>query len=302
MIYGVSMGSVHRWRRNAGILSRPQGSRPKNAHGGRASIEKWTDEDFRVHVAKAYSFSDVLRSLGVADSNTHLRQVVKARMSRLGISTEHFTMSKRHYPLGREGAFRYTTKDILSGLHENFKSSAFKKRLIDEGYKINLCEICGQTDTWNNQPLTLQLDHINGRSFDNRLENLRILCPNCHSQTPTYGSKNRQKIERPLPEPKQPKPKQPRKDKPKQPSYCSKCGKTIHHNSRWCSVCSPSHREKGKWPALEDLKKMVWETPMSQLAPLIGVSDVAIKKRCVRLGIQIPHVGYWAQKHAGKLN
>ena len=63
------------------------------------------------------------------------------------------------------------------------------KRLVREGIKEYKCIICGR-DKWNDIPLTLHLDHINGDNTDNRIENLRILCPNCHSQTITY-SKNK---------------------------------------------------------------------------------------------------------------
>ena len=64
-----------------------------------------------------------------------------------------------------------------------------KKRLIKELLKEE-CVKCGQGPVWNGEPLTLQIDHINGRNTDNRIVNLRVLCPNCHTQTPTHGSKN----------------------------------------------------------------------------------------------------------------
>ena len=65
-----------------------------------------------------------------------------------------------------------------------------KGKLIREGLKENKCEICGLINEWNGKPLVLQLHHINGNHTDNRLENLQILCPNCHSQTDTYCGSN----------------------------------------------------------------------------------------------------------------
>jgi hypothetical protein len=65
-----------------------------------------------------------------------------------------------------------------------------KQRLIAAGIKRNRCEDCG-LDRWRSSPLSLSLHHVNGDRHDNRLENLRLLCPNCHSQTPNFGSKNK---------------------------------------------------------------------------------------------------------------
>ena len=69
------------------------------------------------------------------------------------------------------------------------KSYRLKRRLIEQGLKETRCELCG-LDTWNGQPIPLELDHINGKRDDNRLDNLRVLCPNCHAQTPTYRGRN----------------------------------------------------------------------------------------------------------------
>lgn len=65
-----------------------------------------------------------------------------------------------------------------------------KKLLFKLGLKQNVCEICG-IDSWNNKPICLQLHHIDGRKNNNSLDNLQILCLNCHSQTDNYGSKNK---------------------------------------------------------------------------------------------------------------
>jgi 5-methylcytosine-specific restriction endonuclease McrA len=66
-----------------------------------------------------------------------------------------------------------------------------KDRIIKEEMIPYVCDDCGLTDEWNDKKITLQLDHINGVNDDNRIENLRFLCPNCHSQTHSYAAKNR---------------------------------------------------------------------------------------------------------------
>lgn len=84
----------------------------------------------------------------------------------------------------------YALKDILEGKYPQYPTSKLRKRLIVEGYKNNECEICGLKGIWNNKPISLQVDHVDGNRINHKLENLRLLCPNCHSQTETYGAKN----------------------------------------------------------------------------------------------------------------
>lgn len=82
------------------------------------------------------------------------------------------------------------TNEILEGKHPYYQTLKLKKRLIKEGIKENKCDICEITE-WNGKPISMQLDHIDGNSHNHKLENLRMTCPNCHSQTETYCGKNK---------------------------------------------------------------------------------------------------------------
>ena len=88
----------------------------------------------------------------------------------------------------REGFDKIALSEILSGKHPQYQTNKIRVRLIKEGIKEQKCEVCGIID-WNGKPVSFELDHIDGNSDNNKLSNLRLLCPNCHSQTETYGSK-----------------------------------------------------------------------------------------------------------------
>lgn len=80
-------------------------------------------------------------------------------------------------------------EDIFNGLRPNYSTALLLKRLVEEGYKEMKCEICG-IDSWLGRKISLQLHHKDGKRINNSLENLQILCPNCHSQTDSYAGKN----------------------------------------------------------------------------------------------------------------
>ena len=80
--------------------------------------------------------------------------------------------------------------DILEGKYPSYQTFKLRNRLISEGIKKNECEICKISD-WNGIGLSMQLDHIDGNSHNHLLNNLRMICPNCHSQTETYCGKNK---------------------------------------------------------------------------------------------------------------
>lgn len=79
---------------------------------------------------------------------------------------------------------------IYDNKQPQYQTYKLKLRLIDEGLKFNKCEVCG-LDEWNGKILNMELDHIDGDRTNHHLTNLRMICPNCHSQTDTYRSKNR---------------------------------------------------------------------------------------------------------------
>lgn len=93
-------------------------------------------------------------------------------------------------------SLKYTLDDILAGKYPSYQTNKLKNRLLLEGIKENKCEECGLSDIWNGKKIILQLDHTNGQSNDHRLENLRLLCPNCHSQTNTFSGRNARRPER----------------------------------------------------------------------------------------------------------
>lgn len=147
-------------------------------------------------------------------------------------------------------------------MHAN--TSTLRCRLLKAGLLQNVCSICASPPIWNNKHLTLQLDHINGVRSDNRITNLRILCPNCHTQTDTFAGKISQKID-------------------VLPTIQVKAEVKVKNNQI----------KKIKWPSSDILQEKLWTQPVSKLALELGVSGTAIKKHCKQLGVCTPARGYW---------
>lgn len=90
----------------------------------------------------------------------------------------------------KDGQGKIPLQEIFEGKHPEYQANKLRKRLFDEKYKKENCEVCG-IENWLGKRISLELDHIDGNRYNHSLENLRIICPNCHSQTPTYRGKNK---------------------------------------------------------------------------------------------------------------
>lgn len=141
----------------------------------RSKVYSVSDEEFKEIVSNSNSYSDCLRALGLGTRGGSSTDVLKKRINELNCSTNHFHASNK-----RSANAKYSLDEILVENSTYANISSLKSRLIREERLEYKCAICG-INSWLNQPLALQLDHINGINNDHRIENLRFLCPNCHS-------------------------------------------------------------------------------------------------------------------------
>ncbi|MFF9848174.1 HNH endonuclease signature motif containing protein [Streptomyces litmocidini] len=139
-------------------------------------------------VACSQSFAGVLKRLGIPDSGA-ARARVKRGVDTYGISCEHFV--GQAHQRGVPSRARKTAAEILvrlePGAHRT--KTAQLRRALDELGVPHVCQACGISDIWRGKRLVLEIDHANGDRLDNRVENLRYLCPSCHSQTGTFSNR-----------------------------------------------------------------------------------------------------------------
>lgn len=142
---------------------------------------RYTREEVQKAVSQSNSYAGVLRYFGTkpaGGSQSHIKRVIQNH----GIDTSHF-LGQGHSK-GKRAVTRKTASQILIVLPDGSprpKAAQLRRSLLEMGVKP-ICILCGLGEMWNGSKLVLEIDHIDRNWLDNRISNLRFLCPNCHSQ------------------------------------------------------------------------------------------------------------------------
>jgi Zn finger protein HypA/HybF involved in hydrogenase expression len=216
-------------------------------------MKTWTNEDFINAVKSSKKFIEVAQKLGLTNLGSNYK-TIKKYIEELKLDTSHFLTREEILKSARKNIRILNDSEMFninSISRKHIKNTIISKNLIE--YKCQICNI----STWMNQKLSLHLDHINGVNNDNRLENLRFLCPNCHSLTETYCAKNKKNI--------------------KEKNHCLDCKHIIKSKSKYCKKCVK--RYKINWPNDGDLLNMVKMYGHKKTGEQLSVSDNAVRKR-----------------------
>ena len=219
-----------------------------------ALIDNYSKEELQQIASISRSFSQFCQNLGYKSNATKTRDTIKNRVNELGIDISHFSTVSNGIKRTEENTF-IKNSDVCQ--------SVLRKKYFQGNYTPYICSICGLEPFWNGKELTLILDHINGENHDDRLENLRWVCPNCNIQLETSNGKNHRILSKKY--------------------YCIDCGKEISQGSTRCLICSCKSRaiSLDEMPiSREHLKNLIREKSFSDLGRFYNVSDNAIRKWC----------------------
>ena len=273
---------------------------------------RYTQEQFINAVKNSFSIASVLKNIGVRPTGGNY-DVAKRNIKNLALDISHFTGQGHLRGKTHNWAKKTETKDILiDNYNGGVSTHSLKKRLIKEGLLQKKCYHCG-IDEWLGQELSLELEHKNCNRNDNRIENLELLCPNCHSLTLTYRGKNT-KINNDKIGSSSPlgviveyvKPIIPLRiitisneelqEKLKTTSIINIAreldvnDKALRKYLAFHNITVISSKQKAMLMrkfqiSKEELKKLIDTTPMTTIGKMFGVSDNAIRKRAKIMGL-----------------
>ena len=223
----------------------------------KALIDQYSKEELEQIVKESFSIKEVIDKLGYATHSGSNNNTVKSRIEKYNIDISHFT-SVRGIERNPENVF---IKDSTAS------QKVLRTWYLKGKYTEYKCSICGMEPMWQGKELTLILDHINGINNDDRLENLRWVCPNCNQQLDTTNGKNIRKLEK--------------KSFEKTKYFCEDCGIEIKSKTaKKCPICAAKANRKTDRPDRETLKHLIRTVPFTTIGSQYGVSDNAIKKWC----------------------
>ena len=149
---------------------------------------KRTKAEYEEAIRNSHSIASVCRFFGILPTGGNYR-IIHHAIEEYKLDTSHFTGQGWNVGMKFKPKAVTDIKDVLVR-NSSYQSYKLKRRLLSEGLKERKCECCGLTE-WQGCPIPLELHHKNGDNRDHRIENLRLLCPNCHAMTETYRGRNK---------------------------------------------------------------------------------------------------------------
>lgn len=222
-------------------------------------IRNYSREEMQKLLDTSNSYSDILRKIGLNPKGGNpatLKEVIKEY--NLDEDQLNKNRSQLYSDLGHKSANsrQRSSEEFFSYSDIFIDGTRLRERLLKEELKEYKCERCGISE-WNGQPIVLQVHHKDGNRYNNKLTNLVLLCPNCHSQTDTFAGKN------------------------------------VHHPNGIEQKSKPESKSKSKSqlsskrPTREELKELIYSLPFTKIGEKFGVSDNAVRKWCKFYGL--PH-------------
>ncbi len=255
------------------------------------NLYSYTEEELRKAVSENISKRASLLALGLEAQGGGYK-TIQRMIDVLNLDTSHWL--GKGYLRGKSHNFNKKSKIPLKDIlveNSTYDRGRLKWKLIKENLLTYECFVCKLVD-WLGQPIILRLDHINGINDDNRLENLRLMCPNCDSQSSTFCGRNTTKAKKNKEEDKlqletdnstikrltRPK----KLVKVKKIHICLSCPAVVKNERTRCNSCAAKIKVKINWPPTKELIQMVKDSSYLAVGRQLGISDNAIRNRIYR--------------------
>ena len=223
-------------------------------------IWRISKKDLEKRTKESSTIAEVLRSFGLYNKGGNYK-TLKKRLDDDEIDYSHIPLGRQARKGRKFGGVGKISLDEIMVKNSTYNRFHLKNRLLKNGILKNECSICDQGPEWNGKSLVMVLDHINGISNDHRLKNLRMVCPQCNSQLPTFCGRHNKKIK----------------------YHCKDCGGEISRNAKKCNKCVSKkkglkNRKVKNRPSKEKILEMKKTMSMCAIGRKYGVSDNAVRK------------------------
>lgn len=226
-----------------------------------AYIDSLTLEEFKKIINECFSRKEFFKKINMLASGASFK-ILNRRIEKDKVDISHFKKPQEFFTYKNKISY---DKILIKDSNYN-NTSGLKKRLIKDNFLKNKCQKCGNLGIHMGEKLVLHLDHINGIRNDNRIENLRLLCPNCHSQTSSYCGKAKKNI-----------------------CFCKSCGSIKKtKKSVLCSKCNYRTQKTNSKIQISnsEIQNLLCQNSLNKISKMLNISFTGLKKHCIKNNIQ----------------